>query len=253
MGLSWLKKLKSKDILLSVHKIWPSLVLYCRSRTLLCLDSHGLCSSCSCCPPPHPTVLLQLTVILFHAEGEGKEETEEEWVETEKEVERRRRSAGLCPCFPPHVAVLSLQQRLSVALCVAQWLRNMCPSRRITPASEKLPNKHHSRNIFLPHSPVSFRWLMVCAELWAYSTFMMWAKPIWDSISCLPALSTLKTTTILSWGRSSELITVCSGHGQGRSLLPLRHSAMSSSESRLCYCCFFLFSNLCMFWFSRKR
>lgn len=140
--------------------------------------------------------------------------------ETEKDSERKWRSSGLCPGFSPRVAVLSLQQRLSVALCVAQYI-NMYPSRRITPASESFQtntNAHfgQQKHLSFPFSPlpphplpsVSFRWLMVCAELWAYSTFMMWAKPIWDSISCLPALSTLKTTTILSRGRSSELISL---------------------------------------------
>lgn len=135
---------------------------------------------------------------------------------------------------------------------MAQWLINI--SLRMTPAFESLQTNTYildSRKIFLflfalissIHCvrSVSFLWLMVCAELWAYSSFMMWAKPIWDSISCLPALSTLKTTTILSWGRSSKLITVCSGHGQGRSLLLLRYSAVSTSERRLCSCLFLLF------------
>lgn len=69
----------------------------------------------------------------------------------------------------------------------------------------------------VPSFPFHFRWLtLVCAELSAFGAFVERAKPIWDWISCLPALSTLKTTTILSWGRSSQLITVCSGHGQGQ-------------------------------------
>lgn len=76
--------------------------------------------------------------------------------------------------------VLSLQQRLSVALCVAQWLINMCPSRRISPASEQTHQRTFwtAENIFLPlPSPphplpsISFRWLMVCAELWALQYF----------------------------------------------------------------------------------
>ncbi len=105
--------------------------------------------------------------------------------ETEKDRERKWRSSGLCPGFSPRVAVLSLQQRLSVALCVAQHI-NMCPSRRITPASESLQtntNAHfgQQKHLSFPFSPlppipfpsVSLRWLMVCAELWAYSTFMM--------------------------------------------------------------------------------
>lgn len=56
--------------------------------------------------------------------------------------------------FFPHVAILSLQQRLSVAVCVAQWLINMCPSRSMSPASEGLQTNTpthilDSRNIFL--------------------------------------------------------------------------------------------------------
>lgn len=164
-------------------------------------------------------------------------ETEEEWEKTEIRWSVSR-------FFPPCVAVLSLRRRLSVAPCVAQWLINMCPSRRITLASESLQTHTAThildrRNIFLSLSlsslpPLRFISMasMVRAKLWAYSTFMMWARPIWDSISCLPALSTLKTTTILSWGTSSELITVCSGHGQGRSLLHLFFSVTSFSESR---------------------
>lgn len=143
----------------------------------------------------------------------------------------------------PHVAILSLQQHLSVALCVAQWLINMCPSRRITLASESLQTYQRTfwtaETSFLPplsplppipFPPFHFDGWWFVQSCGPYSTFMMWAKPIWDSISCLPALSTLKTTTILSWCRSSELITVCSGHGQGWSLLLLCNSASSSSE-----------------------
>lgn len=56
--------------------------------------------------------------------------------ERRKKSERKRRSAGLCPgSFPPFCGCFYL---FSVAACVAQWLTNMCPSRRKPPASESL-------------------------------------------------------------------------------------------------------------------
>lgn len=66
---------------------------------------------------------------------------------------------------------------------------------------------------------VSFRWLMVLRQS-SGPTVLSWCEPN-PSGTQYPVyqLSALwKTTTILSRGRSSELITVCSGHSQGRSL-----------------------------------
>lgn len=101
-----------------------------------------------------------------------------------KDSERIRWSVSRFFLFvSPHVAILSLQQRLSVAPCVAQWLINMCPSRRITLASENLQTHQHTfwtaETSFLPplYHPshplpsIPFWWLMVCAELWALQYF----------------------------------------------------------------------------------
>ena len=136
----------------------------------------------------------------------------------------------------------------------------MCPSRRITPASKQT----HPRTLLdisfpLPRAPLRpllrspptrpsppppsppfhFDGLMVLRGAVGL-TVLSWCEPN-PSGTQYPVyqLSALwKTTTIPSRGRSSELITVCSGHSQGRSLL--RYSAAVSSESRLC-CLFFFF------------
>ena len=137
----------------------------------------------------------------------------------------------------------------------------MCPSRRITPASKQT----HPRTLLdisfpLPRAPLHppalttppspppsppfhFDGLMVLRGAVGL-TVLSWCEPN-PSGTQYPVyqLSALwKTTTIPSRGRSSELITVCSGHSQGRSLL--RYSAAVSSESRLCCLFFFFFLSL---------
>lgn len=147
--------------------------------------------------------------------GKKDGETQEGW-ERQKGCWGKNGYPLVCVQDSPHVAVLSLQQRPSVAFCVAQWLLNTRPSHRITPASESLQTNTPTR-IFdsrktsclalltspppIPFPPFHFDgWWRVqsCGP-----PVLSWCepKPIWGSISCLPALSTLKTTTILSWGR----------------------------------------------------
>lgn len=235
--------------------VWlPSLVIYCRPRILLCWDNPGLCSSFSHTVPPPPP--LWLTVIRFHAEREKKREEERR---VRKTGGKKRRSAGLCPGFVfffSRVAVLSLQRHLSAAVCVAQWLIKHVPVTQDSSSLQTNTPTHTFGHLFpsSPYSPppsfahhppapfpsVSFRWLDgLCGAVGL--TVLSWCEPN-PSGTQYPVyqLSALwKTTTILSRGRSSELITVCSGHSQGRSLL--RYSTAVSSESRLCYCCRFLF------------
>lgn len=111
-------------------------------------------------------------MIRFHAEREGEEEEEWEKAELLWSVSRP---------FSPRVDVLSLQQRLSVALRVAQWLTNMRPSRRISPVSEKASKTNtptqflDSSNIFLPFPPFHFDgWWSVqsCGP-----TVLSWCEP----------------------------------------------------------------------------
>lgn len=117
----------------------------CSPRIRLCWDSTGLCGLCS----PHPSFQLQLAVVLFRAEG-GRKKSEGNW----KDSERKWRSTGLCPGSFPRVAVLSLQQRRSVALCVAQWFLNMCPSRSNS-SLRRPPNKHTFwTSFFCPFPPL---------------------------------------------------------------------------------------------------
>lgn len=81
------------------------------------------------------------------------------------------------------------------------------------------------------------------AELWAYGTFMMRAKPIWDSISCLPALSTLKNHNNTE-PRQKFRTHYSLFRSQPRSKPLLRYSAV---RSRLCYRTCFLFIYLYFF------
>lgn len=181
----------------------------------LCWKSHVFFVA-RCPPPPPYERVLQLNVILFHAEEEKKTERHK------KGESDRKRCWGngyplVCVQDSPHVAVLSLQQHPSVAFCVAQWLLNTRPSRRITPASESLQTNTPTR-ILDSRKTSCLALLLTSPPLTPFPQFhfdgwwrvqscgppvLSWCepKPIWDSISCLPALSTLKTTTILSWGR----------------------------------------------------
>lgn len=166
---------------------------------------------------PLHAVLLQLNVILFHAEEGKKTKRHKKGESDRKRCWEKNGYPLVCVQDSPHVAVLSLQQRLSVAFCVAQWLLNTRPSRRITPASESLQTNTPT-HILDSRKTSCLALLLTSPPLIPFPQFhfdgwwrvqscgppvLSWCepKPIWDSISCLPALSTLKTTTIVSWGR----------------------------------------------------
>lgn len=178
-----MKSLEVKQNSLDTHAcVWlPSLVIYCRPRILLCWDNSGLCSSFAHTVPArphcHPVLLLRLTVIRFHAEREKKREEKRRVRETGG---KKRRSAGLCPgflfCFSfPRVAVLSLQWRLSAAVCVAQWLIKHVPVTQdnsslqtntpthtfghLFPSSPRSPPPSLAQHPPAPFPSVSFRWL----------------------------------------------------------------------------------------------
>lgn len=151
------------------------------------------------------------------------------------------------------VQVLSPQQRLSVALCVAQWLTNMCPSRRITRASGSLQTntpthifgqqEHLSFPLHSPLSPthpVPFHfdgWWFVqsCGP-----TVLSWCEPN-PSGTQYPVYQLSALWKPQQYWAEAEVQNSLQFVQVTTKVKVFCYSAMMSSESILSYCCVFLF------------